>query len=393
MTRIEDSLRELLAARAESTPPVGDPAGAAIRRGRAIQRRRSVGSALAVAMALVLTVGGISSIGGWWRPGHGTPSGTLIDFGPAQTTAATVPTAGPAGDTGIGLDVRVGDRLWTTDGRQLLLTGVGEVTRIIRVPDGWVYAGASGVRFLRTDGTSVALSGEDDRWVLSPGGDRIAFVIEQVLYVARLRPSGLAVLASVEVPPATAPIALLGDRVVIQVEGRGFDTLDPARAYQPAWNDEVTAVFGVRGDSLAALVRDAGGQAPCLAELRSTGAGLEVIRTGGCGLDLRLDGADGRLAPGGGWLAEPTATQVALVDWDRAVANPTGTGAEQLLSCPIRASVTPTWADDQTVLSADAHGVVRCRTDGSQQAVALPEGVGAGWQFVPRVATAPTRTG
>nr|MDT0658223.1 hypothetical protein [Micromonospora sp. DSM 115978] len=386
MTRIEDSLREMLAARAESTPPIGDPAAAAIRRGRAVRRRRSTGSALAAALALVLVVGGVTSVGGWWRPGPGTPSGTLIDFGPGPTAPPAQPQPSPAGDTGIGLDLRVADRLWTTDGRQLHLSGVGQVTRTYRVPDGWVYAGTAGVRFMRTDGTSVSLSGDNDRWVLSPAGDRIAFAIAETLYVARLKPTGLAVLASVEVPTTTAPVALLGSQVVIHVEGLGYDTLDPAQAYEPAWNDEVTAVYGVRGDSLAALVRDEGEPAPCLADLRPTGAGLQVVRTGGCGLDLRLDGAEGRLAPGGGWLAEPTASQVALVDWDRALDDPAGVDAQQVLDCPVRESTPPTWADDQTVLTGDARGVVRCRTDGSQQAVALPVGVGTDWQFVPRVA-------
>ena len=377
MTMLEDSLRNMFASRVESQPPARDPASAAIGRGRAIRRWHTAGSTVAAAMVLVLTVGGVTSLNGWWRLENGT-SGPAISFdiGPATPP----PVASPAGDTGIGLDLRVGNRLWTMDGRQLRLDGVGEVTQTYRVPDGWVYSGESSVRFLRTDGTSVSLSGEDGRWVLSPDGDRIAFVVDEMLYVAQLKPSGLAVRSSVAVPAATSPVALLDDQVIIHVGSEGFDLLDPVRGYVPVQNPDVTAIYGVRGDSIAALVRWDGEPGACLADLRPTADGLRVGRTGGCDLDLRPDAPADRLAPGGGWLAERRASEVALVDVERALG-----GEEAVLDCPASSSVPPAWADAKTILTADARGLVRCRTDGTQQVLRLPDGVGGGWQLVPRL--------
>ena len=380
---LEDSLRDMFAGRVQSPPSINDPASVAIRRGRAARRRRTATSSVAAALALLVTVGGVVSLRDLSAPHSGGAEGPAIAFNAEPDQSPSKPPAAPvpAVDTGVGLDLWAGDRLWTTDGRTLPLTGVGTVTRIYRVPTGWVYGGATGVRFLRTDGSSISLSGEDDRWALSPGGEQFAFVVDTVLYVARVSATGLAVRTRVDVPPGISPVAFLDRLVVITAESGGFDILDPDRAYQPNWNADVETVYGRHGTALAGLVRsDASDQRPCLADLRATAAGLVVDRIGTCALDLTRGTTGDRITPDGGWLAEPRAMDVRLVNLARAVE-----GQHEIVTCPVRTTVPPAWADDQTLLAADDRGVVRCRADGSERVVPLPAGVTAQWQFVPKL--------
>lgn len=392
MIMIEDSLREMFAAKAGSAPSTREVAARAIRRGRVIRRRRAAASSLAVALALVVTVGAVSSLGGWWRTDGERRPGGVAGFHPAPDGDAVPPEAAPAPtpgpENGIGLDLRVRDLLWTSDGRRLRLTGVGEVTRSYRVPTGWVYGGATNIRLLRPDGTSISLPGNDDRWVLSPDGDRIAFVVGTVLHVADLRTTGLAVRGSVDVPPAAEPVAFVGNRVAVSVDSLGFDVLDASGAYPPVWNPDVVAVYDSRDETATGLVRRAGELRTCLAQLRRTGAGLRAEQTGAC--DLGLDAGDPpgtdagelppRLAPGGSWLAAPDGGGMKLVDVARAQR-----GEPAVVSCAVHSRVAPAWADARTVVAGDGRGVVRCHTDGSQQVVAVPKGVGASWELVPKM--------
>lgn len=381
---LEDSLREMFAARVESAPSTQRAADRAVRRGRAIRRRRAAASSLAAALALTVTVGTTSMLGGWWRLGEGGQPSVVTGFNadPARTATAgperTPPTPGPEND--IGLDLRVGDQLWTSDGRQLRLTGVGQVARAYRVPSGWVYGGATSVRLLRHDGTSVSLSGDDDRWVLSPDGDQIAFIAGTVLYVADLRPTGLAVRGSLDVPPTAAPVAFVGDRVAVSVAALGFDVLDPVQRYTPAWNPQVVDVYGSHGETVAGLVRSTDQKKSCVAELTRTDTGLQPARTGGCDLAPSGSGPPARLAPGGDLLAVPGTSTVDVVDLGRALR-----GQNAVAHCPVRTVVTPAWADARTLVAADDRGVVRCRTDGAEQVVKPPEGIGTGWDLVPRL--------
>ena len=388
MIMLEDSLRDMFAARVESPPVADDPAGTAIRRGRSVRRRQTTASSLAVAIALVLTVGGVMSVSGGWPSGPGGSSGVAgfnaepaepLATAPVEPAGSVEPTS-PARDNGIGLDLRVGDQLWSTDGRRMSLAGVGEVTRVYRVPAGWVYAGASKVRLLRLDGSSLSLSGEDDRWVLSDDGGRIAFLLDTTLFIAGIGPAGMAVVADVEVPAETWPVAFTANRVVLSDGPRGYGFVDLGQPSPPSWNADVTTIYGARGAALTGLVRDAGGSGSCLASLGATGAELRPTRTGGCALDLGTAAPDGRLAPGEGWLAERRATDVALVDVGRVL-----DGGTTVVSCPVASSVAPVWADARTVVAGDERGVVRCSTDGTEQVVPLPEGVGDGWQPVPRL--------
>ncbi|MGW4466848.1 hypothetical protein [Micromonospora sp. NPDC004704] len=391
MTMLEDSLRGMFADRTQSLPSINDPAAVAIRRGRAARRRRTAASSVAAALAMLVTVGGIVSLRDL-SGGNGGRENPVIAFNGQPDAEPTGPPVEPrpTTDTGIGLDLWAGDRLWTTDGRSLPLAGVGTVTRIYRVPTGWVYGGAGGIRFLRTDGSSISLSGNRDRWVLSPGGDQLAFVIETALYVARVSDTGLAVRTRVDVPTGTSPVGFLDRSVVVTSDSGGFDVLDPARPHQPNWNTDVTAIYGPHGGVLRGLVSGTGEQRPCLAELRPTGNGLAVERTGTCALDLERGTTGDRITPDGAWLAESRADDVRLVDLGGAVA-----GRTETVACPVRTTVPPAWADDRTLLTADDRGVVLCRADGTQRVVPLPAGVSAQWQFVPKLTAAqpsPTNT-
>lgn len=389
---LEESLRDMFAAQVESAPAANDPAGVAIRRGNAVRRRRAVLSSLAVAAALVLTVGGVTALGGGWPPGQRGRTAAVagVDLEPVEDTVEPTPTAPvepPPGtrDTGIGLDLHFDDQLLTTDGRRFTLTGVGEVTRVYRVPDGWVYAGAQRVRFLRTDGSSMALSGEDDRWVLSGDGRRMAFQVGSTLYLAEIGPTGMAVIADVSVPASTWPVALSATRVVISNGRLGYGVVDLAQpAARPEWNPDLTLVYGAHGTRLTGLVRSAEkSDDPCLAILDITGSTPKPVRSGGCGLDLTDTAPFGRLAPDGSWLAERRAAHVALIRVGSAVA-----GDEKIITCPGTFSTGPVWADARTVVTGDGTGVLRCRIDGTWEAVPLPAGVPDGWQPVPRLAPA-----
>ncbi|WP_329104672.1 hypothetical protein OG792_30415 [Micromonospora sp. NBC_01699] len=389
MTMLEDSLRGMFAEQVQSPPLINDPASVAIRRGRAARRRRTAASSVAAALALLVTVGGIVSLRDI-SGGNADPGESVIAFNgqPDATPSGPPVEPRPTTDTGVGLDLWATDRLWTTDGRTLPLTGVGRVTRIYRVPTGWVYGGTDGIRFLRTDGSSISLSGNRDRWALNPGGDQLAFVIDTALYVARVSATGLAVRTRVDVPAGISPVAFLDRSVVVTADTGGFDVVDPQRAYRPNWNTDVTAVYGGNGNALRGLVRATGDQPPCVADLVAAGAGLAFQRTGTCGLDLERGTTGDRTTPDGGWLADPRAMEVRLVDL-----TPTVAGRPEAVACPVRTTVPPAWADSRTLLTADDRGVVRCGTDGTQRVVPLPAGVTAQWQFVPKLITAQPSTG
>lgn len=386
---VEDSLREMFAARVATPPVADDLAARVIRRGRTIRRRRTLASLLGAATALVLVVGGVTALGGWPGgppPGVANVAGFDIDaVEPELTTPVAMPT--PGIDTGIGLDIRSGDQLWTTDGRRLSLDGVGEVTRIYRVPAGWIYAGVDQVRLLRSDGSSLALSGRDGRWVLSADGQRFAFQLGTTLYVAAVSPTGMAVLGNVTVPADSWPVALTADRVLLSVAGRGYGTVNLRTPVRPALNADVTAVYGVRGERVVGLVRGRGGRKNCLAELTATDAGLVPVRSGAC--DFRPAGtasgaglastADG-LAPDGRWLAARRDTGVTVLNVRGSLTGPTTT-----VDCPGEAAVPPVWVDSRTVVTGDARTVIRCAVDGTRQTLPLPEGVGEDWQLVPRL--------
>lgn len=386
MSSIEESLRDMFASRVQSLPPTRDLSTAAIRRGRVGWLRRSAVTSVAAAFGLLFTVGGVTAVQSWGEHGDGPTRHVVPAFpvnAPTPTPALEPSANGPddagGADNGIGLDIRAGDRLWTTDGRQLRLTGVGQVTQVVRVPGGWVYAGARAVRLLRTDGTSISLSGERDRWTLSADGTRIAFAIQDDLYLARLSASGIAVLATGTIAPESRPVLLLpASRVVLATDAGAHQLLDLGRPGTPTSIPDLTMVYGGTADELAGLTDPKRIGESCLATLAVAAPSAER-RSGGCGLNLAMVAPAPRLAPGGAWLAVPGPERLRIINVDRTVR-----GRDTVHNCPVRPQVAPEWADPETVVTADDRSVVRCDTGGVQERVALPAGVPAGWELVPR---------
>lgn len=417
---LEDELRQLFAARAEIARVPEDPAGRAIRRARTVQRRRTIGSGVAAALVAVLVLGGavslqvrfhgntdIVTLGPLMVPGSDPPAPTTSPASvPAATVAPAAPHAQPASEGWrlklIGLDLRVEQQLWSVSGRRYRLTGVGEVTRVYRVPAGWVYGGAEQVRLLRQDGTTVALGSFGPRWVVSPDGGRVAYVRGDRLAVYRIARRGLTGGVAAIVPEQAQPIAFAGTHVIIWGGADGqfgslsstdlsptdlsptdLSSADPraaevsaARSAEPAWNKALMNVYGATDERVAGLIVEDGG-AMCLAALDVSKEGLEVTDRGSC----RPEGSDDPgavLAPGGRWLARPDANGTSLVELDRALVD-----QETAVSCPVISKVPPVWVDAQTLATADDSHVVRCRTDGAAEYVPLPEGLAADWEFVP----------
>ncbi|HEX2771184.1 MAG TPA: hypothetical protein VHN18_01985, partial [Micromonosporaceae bacterium] len=341
------------------------------------------------AATLVLTVAGVVSLGGlqmgedWRRASPVAPFDVTAEpIEPHGPTAPPVVASVQPRENKIDLDLRSGNQLWTADGKRLALTGVGEVTRIYRVPGGWVYGGAAEVRLMRPDGTSRTLIRTGDRWIVSPDGARIAAMIGDALRVGRIDDSSMVVQASAAVPAGTKPVVFAGNGVVVaRASSSGYGLLDPARPTAPAWNRDILAVFGRHGSGLAALVRRAGRDAPCLAVLKAV-PGLPVSRAGTCGGEL-TDATEAGLSPNGSWLATSASNGVSLVDLARAAS-----GQPATTRCAVRPSVAPVWAGS-TIVTADERGLVRCYPNGRQEVVPPPAGIAAGWQLVPALEPAP----
>jgi hypothetical protein len=396
---LEDSLRESFSRQVELTPPATPFVDDVIRRGQRARRRRFAGSSVAAVIVFVVLLSGIGIWQVLTRPGGGI----------SPLTLSADPTAGPSpqvsldpGDVaGVGLDLRIGDRLWTTDGRMLKLSGVGAVTTVYRVPAGWLYGGSEGFNLLTDDGRPSGAGFPTARWAVSADGRRIAYVLGSQLHLADIRPDGFLRTASVTVPADAAPAALLGTRVLVSIASgktRAFDYVDaaPAAGVPPvpaAWNTSVLAVFGTRSDVAAALVRPVEGKGACLAALRPTPAGMTVARGSDCGLASPEGEVAHRLSPDGGWLAQPAGGKLELVDLDRslaaAAAAAAGPGAipapRRSVACAANGIRQPAWINATTVAAAYRDGVVRCKTDGTSALVALPPQIGSNWTLVPRV--------
>lgn len=382
---LEDSLRESFASQVELTPSASARVDEVIRRGRRVRKRRLAGAWAGSIVAFVALIAGTAI---WQAIAHPRAGGESTAFN-ADLTGGADPTPmislNPGDVAGIGLDLRIDNRLWTTDGDRIDMSGVGDVTAVYRVPAGWVYGGAEGVQLRTNDGftaTAAAAAG----WAVSADGQRIAYVAGTQLVVATIGPDGFRPTKTVVVPAGTAPAALLGDRVLVsaptrnKARGYRFVALDGTTAVA-SLNTAVLAVYGTRSDVVAGLVQVAG-RGACVAALRPVGGGLTVAPGADCTLSVQRDAATRRLSPDGGWLAEPGAEGLRVLNVDAALA-----GVNQTVKCPARGARQPAWIDPSTVAAASDRGVVRCRTDGSHTLVPLPSGVGGNWQLVPRVGT------
>jgi hypothetical protein len=377
---LEDRLRDLFGATTQNARSADDPATRAIARARVIRKRR-----LTVAAAAAVLLTGASLLGlDALRPGAGTsPTAMLPNGAPAApTSAAPLPPAvaerGP-GATGLDLDVRAGDQLWTTGGSVVTLPGVGAVTRAYRVPIGWVYGGERGVRLMRqVDGTTKALTGEGDGWALDPAGTRITFVADGRLHVGAVTAQGLAIIGGGAVGADVRPVGFVGDRVLVRDGDAGYGLFDPAAPAAPTLDARVLAVLGPRADgATTALVREQDGDRVCLARLAATGVRLTIGATGGCDLGLTRDGDAGlRLSADGSHVYQAGDGTIRMID----VASGRETG-----QCGAGTGTAAVWATGDLLLAGAPGLSVSCRADGVQDTVALPADVPGGWQYVPRL--------
>ncbi|MFI5840724.1 hypothetical protein ACIA8K_13545 [Catenuloplanes sp. NPDC051500] len=380
---LEDRLRDLFGATTQNARSADDPAGRAIARARVIRKRR-----LTVASAAAVLLAGASILGlGALRPGPGTsPTAMLPNGAPAEpTSGAPLPPAvaerGP-GFTGLDLDVRAGDQLWTTGGSVVTLPGVGAVTRAYRVPIGWVYGGERGVRLmLQVDGTTKALTSEGDGWTLDPAGTRISFVADGRLHVGAVTAQGLAIIGGGPVGAGVRPVGFVGDRVLVHDGDAGYGLFDPAAPAQPAVDARILAVLGPRADGVTtALVREAGGDRVCLARLAATGARLTIGTTGGCDLGLTRDGdASVRLSADGSHVYQAGDGVFRLIDVE---------SGRQTGQCVAAAGTAAVWLTGDLLLAGAAGLSVSCRAGGGRDTATLPAGVPDGWQYVPRLGSA-----
>ena len=392
---LEDQLRAVFAARVEASRSVDDPAGRAIRRARTVRRRRSLGSGLALAIVAVLGLSGAVWIQARLTPatGNGVAGGPVllphdeatsaeappppVTDAPGRPTAEAAPPGGTARD--IGLDLQVGLQLWTVAGPRYALNGVAEVTRIYRVPLGWVYGDAQQQRLLRLDGRSIELGNFGTRWLVSPDGARMAAVRDRRLSVYRIGVQGLATESEVPAPADARPVAFVGKQVLVS-SGKRYAAFPPVGSDGPVWTQGLVSVYGATSDSVAGLVADPDRDEVCLASLEPASDGLVVISTGSCRVDLPASEAKPLLAPGGGWLAEPDEDGTRLVDFRSALDD-----AQRPVACPIPAEVPPVWLDATTLVVADGRQAVRCRIDGYTEYIDLPTGLASDWSFVPRL--------
>ena len=386
---LEDRIRDLFAATTQRAPTANDPATRAIARARVIQRRRWTVASAAAVLLLGTSVYGLGA-----RRGDGdgvSPTGMLPNGAPVEATGE-VPAEGDRGSsgrpTGIDLDLRAGDRIWTSGGPVLTLPGVGEVTRAYRVPAGWIYGGTEGVRLLLVeDGTTKALIGRGDEWALDPAGARIAFTADGRLHVAAVTVRGLAVIAGAPVAAPARPVGFVGGTVLVRDgDTGGYALFDPAAPVEPAFTTRVLSVLGPRADgATVALVREDGGDRVCLARLEAVAAELRIGATGGCAAGLTPEGdATARLSTDGGHLYQADDGVLRLIDVDGLLGD-----RPDIVDCAARPDPPAVWVSADTLL-AGADGVaVTCRADGTRGTVAVPEEAGTGWQYVPRLGPPP----
>ncbi|GAB7049905.1 hypothetical protein [Catenuloplanes indicus] len=400
---LEDRLRDLFAATTQTAPSADDSAARAIARARVVRRRRLTVTSTAAALLVGTSVYGLGVLRGG---DAGTPTGMLPNG--AAVEAPSAPPSPPVvaeataahrefggSPTGIDLDVRVGDRLWTTGGSVVTLPGVGRVTRAYRVPIGWVYGGEQGVRLLLLeDGSTKALSGNGDDWALDPAGERIAFVADGRLHVGAVTVRGLAVTAGAPVAAGVRPVGFVGDSVLIRAEDGGHALFDPAAPAEPVFDTRVLAVLGPRADgATTALVREAGGDRVCLARLAAGGVRLTIGTTGGCTLGLTTDGDPGvRLSADGSHVYQPGDDGFWMTGVDRALdgdGDGDGDGGGGTAVCAAPTGTAAVWISADTLLAGADRTAVTCRADGTRSTVALPADIGTGWEYVPRLGAVP----
>jgi hypothetical protein len=384
---LEESLRQALREQVELTPAGLDRAEGIIVRNRRTQRWRKAGTTIAALLAFVLLIGGVT---GWQllrAPRIGYDSTVFAADPTALPQPAVAASIDPHDVASLGLDLRIGDLLWTTDGRRLDLGGYGDIDRAFRVPAGWLYGNAGGVYLQPVDGSAVQVAPEGSRWSVSEDGKRIAVVSDGILSVSDLSREGAQESGRVDVPVDAAPAAILGSKVLLAgnaAAGRGFEFVNLAdKTASPAWNPSVSGVFGTRSDAAVGLAMNPDDEELCLAAFRPGGPAMSVSRTQLCGFQPpQTEDLTHSLSPDGGWLAEPDGDELSLVNIDNALV-----GQHTAKQCPAAGVRAPIWIDTRTVVAPYDDGVVRCQTDGAHKVLEVPAAAGASWALVPRLGT------
>ena len=199
---LEDSLRQALSEQVELTPAATGRADAVIRRGRAASKRRRVYTGLAAVLSFAMLIVGVT----FWQT-LVRPAGSMTFSADPTALPQPAPTASidersppaasidersaPAASTderpvpvesidlalvaGIGLDLRVGNRLLTADGRRLDLVGVGDVDRVVprsRPAGSTVAAAASRCSPTTAPASSAAATPKPGRSAPTAAGSR-----------------------------------------------------------------------------------------------------------------------------------------------------------------------------------------------------------------------------
>ena len=410
MTRLEDELRATFAARAAELPVLEDPAERAIRRAGRIRRRHAALVGVAVVLAVSLVGVGVLRVP-WQRGG-------AVRVAAAEPSVLTI-----TGALGIRLDLRVGDQLWTPDGRHLDLPGAGAVTWAYRVPAGWVYGGTAGtLRMLSTDGAPAGQDEPADAAVVSADGQRIAWSTlgagATTLAVGQLSPGGLEPVARTKLADQARPVAIVGSDVMVgRSDGAGqadsYDVWDSSTtAFTPTWGIKLASVYGDAGDgrllglaetakgaeidtgqakdaalagapapdgSPAALTPMRAPNGPCLIRYQSAepkALKAAVADSVDCGLDLSAGVREGSASPDGQWLVAVATVGVMFVSL-------TGAAPAATRICPIHGRSTPVWEDSRAVLVKTDDGLVRCGLDGTRRLIPVDGLPASDWDLVP----------
>ncbi|GIF70630.1 hypothetical protein [Asanoa siamensis] len=383
---LEERLRRALQERVELTPAAVDRADRIIQRTRRGRRWRRAGTSLAAFLAFALLLGGVL---GWQvlrTPRTGYDPSVFAADPTALPTPAETASITPHDLAGLGLDLRIGDLLWTMEGRRIDLGANGDVERAYRVPAGWLYGSTGGVYLQPTDGQPVQVAPEDSRWSVSEDGRRLAVVADGQLTLSELGPAGARRDGVINVPADAAPTAVLGNRVLVAGgarSGRGYEfvsVVGSSGEVDPAWNPAISGVFGTRSDAVVGLAR-AGKAQLCLAALRPDGPSTSVHPTTICGFAHPGEDLTHSLSPDGGWLAEPDGNQLTLFSVDTALSADQRSARE----CAAAGVRSPIWLDTRTVVAPYDGGVVRCQTDGARKLLQVPAAAGTAWALVPRL--------
>ncbi|GAA1638982.1 hypothetical protein ACFQY4_43240 [Catellatospora bangladeshensis] len=395
---LEDELREMFAARVQTSPAAADPADRAIRRARVVNRRRQglTGTMTVFAFAAVLgAAAAAQSVSG--TPTAAEPDRITFEdlFAGAQQPVAKQEPALPT--MALPLDLLVGGQLWTSDGKRIQLQQQGEVDAIARVPDGWVYSDDTAVRLLPSSADKpVTLSGRAS-WTVSQDGVRVAVNDHGTLTVSKLSGAGKGTqVASSPVPEAAVPVGFFGDRVVLS-SASGYDYWSAGTArYSETWNAELRAVFGTAGGSAAVGVVEGTDKRLCLVDVTAIKTGLKIGARMGCSelINMEMIRRGAALSPDGRLLAIITPVGVQMIDLQRARDTAAGDPQQKVkelqvaANCPVETVVALVWSDNQTALAQiGGDAILACRTDGAKLQVTMPEDVTPGWMLIPAFGT------